>query len=63
MYRRIAVAIAVLVLAGFAGSCASTSGQDSPGPSSYAAPPPHPARLGLQPIYRPFFDELKDEGD
>lgn len=63
VYRRNAIAIAVLVLAGFAGSCASTSSQDGPGPSSYAAPPSHPARIGLQPIYRPFFDELKDEGD
>jgi len=29
----------------------------------YSPPPQDPARIGLQPMYRPFFDELKDDGD
>ncbi len=63
MHRRIAIWTAALFLAALAGSCAVTDGQDGYGRSAYSPPPQDPARIGLQPIYRPFFDALKDEGD
>ncbi len=51
-----------LVLAG-ATSCAVTDAGDQAGPSAYAPPPQDPARIGLPPPYRVFYDELRDEGD
>lgn len=63
MHRRIAAWIAALAITCSIGSCAGTGGADAPRASAYAAPAQHPARIGLQPMYRPFFDELKDEGD
>jgi hypothetical protein len=63
VYRRIAIAFLTLVLAGLVGSCAATDNANDPGPSAYAPPAQEPARMGLAPIYRPFIDALKDEGD
>jgi len=56
------VTLAAFLLAALAGSCAVTS-ETPGGPSAYAPPPQDPARAGLPPLYRAFFDELRDDGD
>lgn len=60
---RLAPIVAAIVLLG-SGSCAVDGG---PGGGGMPAPPTHAssdaARLGLSPVLRPFYDELRDYGD
>ena len=63
MKARLPLLASFLLLALAAGSCAVTEGPAASGLSAYAPPSQHPARIGLQPMYRPFFDALKDDGD
>jgi hypothetical protein len=57
------VALAAVMLAFLAASCAVTDAQDELGQSAYAPRTDSPARIGLPPQYRAFYDELRDEGD
>ena len=63
MIRRLLLAAALLAAGTLVSGCAVTDEQGQAGSSAYTRRVEDPARVGLPPPYRVFFDELKDEGD